>query len=363
MAERYDNLGRLMEPVLTDEGFMLVDAYITRPGVFVYRDADGSTRRELRPRDEVYSTESLASAARKPTTLNHPMTEDGEPVKVVATNARAYATGTASESIWVDKEADMVRTTLTILDADHIAAIQAGMHEQSCGYSCEIDETSGEDPEFGEYDVIQRLIRYNHIATVMRGRAGRQVRLRADAAQMLTDEDDMSTKTKARSDMDAPEEPTADEQPKLDMAKMDAYMGKMDAMMAKMDEVLAMMPVKEEEEPEVELELDKADSEEQRIAWFNQRQRLLKMATKIDGADGMTNGVLARAILKARLGDKMRADASDDYVNAAIDMLDGQLLTPKNTPSQIAQATAASREDAADTDPRAAFAAKLKRSV
>ena len=34
MAERYDNLGRLMEPVMTDEWFLLVDAYITRPGVF-----------------------------------------------------------------------------------------------------------------------------------------------------------------------------------------------------------------------------------------------------------------------------------------------------------------------------------------
>jgi hypothetical protein len=279
MVERYDNLGRLMEPVITDEGFLLVDAYITRPGVFEYVDADGKVRRELRPRDEVYAVESLASVARKPTTLQHPTNDQGEYVKVVATNARAYSTGLASESVWRDEAADMVRTTLTILDAEHIAAIQAGIHEQSCGYSCELEETAGEDEEFGPYDAIQRLIRYNHIATVMRGRAGRQVRLRADAAQMLTDEDDMSTK-KTRTDMDAPEEPMADEQPKLDMAKMDAYMGKMDAMMAKMDEVLAMMPMPVEEE--VELELDKADSEDARIAWFNQRQRLLKLATKVD---------------------------------------------------------------------------------
>ena len=359
MAERYDNLGRLMEPVMTDEGFLLVDAYITRPGVFEYVDADGNVRRELRPRDEVYAVESLASVARKPTTLQHPTNDQGEYVKVVATNAREYSTGLASESVWRDEAADMVRTTLTILDADHIAAIQAGIHEQSCGYSCELEETAGEDEEFGPYDAIQRLIRYNHIATVMRGRAGRQVRLRADAAQMLTDEDDMSTK-KTRTDMDAPEEPMADDQPKLDMAKMDAYMGKMDAMMAKMDEVLARMPMPVEEE--VELELDKADSEDARIAWFNQRQRLLKLATKIDKADTLDNKTLAREIVKQRLGDKMRADASDEYVNAALDMLDIQPATARNTPTQIAQATAASREDS-DIDPRAAFGAKLKRSV
>jgi hypothetical protein len=359
MAERYDNLGRLMEPVMTDEGFLLVDAYITRPGVFEYVDADGNVRRELRPRDEVYAVESLASVARKPTTLQHPTNDQGEYVKVVSTNARAYSTGLASESVWRDEAADMVRTTLTILDADHIAAIQAGIHEQSCGYSCELEETAGEDEEFGPYDAIQRLIRYNHIATVMRGRAGRQVRLRADAAQMLTDEDDMSTK-KTRTDMDAPEEPMADDQPKLDMAKMDAYMGKMDAMMAKMDEVLARMPMPVEEE--VELELDKADSEDARIAWFNQRQRLLKLATKIDKADTLDNKTLAREIVKQRLGDKMRADASDEYVNAALDMLDIQPATARNTPTQIAQATAASREDS-DIDPRAAFGAKLKRSV
>ena len=350
MAERYDNLGRLMEPVMTDEGFLLVDAYITRPGVFEYVDADGKVRRELRPRDEVYAVESLASVARKPTTLQHPTNDQGEYVKVVSTNARAYSTGLASESVWRDEAADMVRTTLTILDADHIAAIQAGIHEQSCGYSCELEETAGEDEEFGPYDVIQRLIRYNHIATVMRGRAGRQVRLRADAAQMLTDEDDMSTT----------EEPMADEQPKLDMAKMDAYMGKMDAMMAKMDEVLARMPMPVEEE--VELELDKADSEDARIAWFNQRQRLLKLATKIDKADTLDNKTLAREIVKQRLGDKMRADASDEYVNAALDMLDIQPATARNTPSQIAQAVASTREDS-DIDPRAAFGAKLKRST
>jgi len=361
MAERYDNLGRLMEPVMTDEGFMLVDAYITRPGVFEYVDADGAVRRELRPRDEVYALESLASVARKPTTLNHPTDADGNPVKVVADNAKVYSTGLASDSVQRDEAMDMVRTTLTILDADHIRAIQGGMHEQSCGYSCEIDETSGEDPEFGPYDVIQRQIRYNHIATVMRGRAGRQVRLRADAAQMLTDEDDMSTK-KTRTDMDAPEEPMADAaEPVIDMAKFDAYMGKLDACMAKLDEMMAaMMPA---EEPEVELELDKADSEDARIAWFNERQRLLKLATKVDGADKLDNKKLAREIVKARLGDKMRADASDEYVKAALDMLDGQVLvTPRNTPSQIAQAAAASREDS-DVDPRAAFGAKLKRSV
>ena len=360
MAERYDNLGRLMEPVMTDEGFLLVDAYITRPGVFEYVDADGNVRRELRPRDEVYAVESLASVARKPTTLQHPTNDQGEYVKVVSTNARAYSTGLASESVWRDEAADMVRTTLTILDAEHIAAIQAGVHEQSCGYSCELEETAGEDEEFGPYDAIQRLIRYNHIATVMRGRAGRQVRLRADAAQMLTDEDDMSTK-KTRTDMDAPEEPMADEQPKLDEAKLDAYMGKVDAMMAKMDEVLAMipMPMEEESEPMVE---DKADSEDARIAWFNQRQRLLKLATKIDKADTLDNKTLAREIVKQRLGDKMRADASDEYVNAALDMLDIQPATARNTPSQIAQAVASTREDA-DYDPRAAFGARLKRST
>lgn len=363
MAERYDNLGRLMEPVMTDEGFMLVDAYITRPGVFEYVDADGAVRRELRPRDEVYALESLASVARKPTTLNHPTDTDGNPVKVVADNAKVYSTGLASDSVWRDEEADKVRTTLTILDAEHIAAIKAGVHEQSCGYSCEIDETSGDDPEFGSYDVIQRQIRYNHIATVMRGRAGRQVRLRADAAQMLTDEDDMSTK-KTRTDMDAPEEPMVDEQPPvIDMAKFDAYMGKLDGVMAKLDEMMAMIPMPMEEESEVEMAEDKADSEDARLAWFNERQRLLKLATKVDGADKLDNKRLAREIVKQRLGDKMRADASDEYVSAALDMLDGQMLaTPRNTPSQIAQAAAASREDS-DVDPRAAFGAKLKRSV
>jgi hypothetical protein len=79
-------------------------------------------------------------------------------------------------------------------------------------------------------------------------------------------------------------------------------------------------------------------------------------------ADKLDNKRLAREIVKQRLGDKMRADASDEYVNAALDMLDIQPATARNTPSQIAQAVASTREDA-DYDPRAAFGAKLKRST
>lgn len=185
MALRYD-IGSLQKPRRTDEGYLIADAYLTRPGVFPYRQADGSVRLELRPRQEVFDEDSLATLFAKPTCLHHPVDADGEPIFINTKNHKQYATGAIAGGVWRDALADCVRGTLAIQRQDHIDAIERDkLVEQSCGYECEIDETSGDDPEFGPYDVIQRRIRYNHTATVPHGRMGPKVKLRADAAMQL----------------------------------------------------------------------------------------------------------------------------------------------------------------------------------
>lgn len=379
MKYRRDNLGRLLEPVRTEEGFLLCEAYITRPGVFEYVEEDGRTRRELRPRAEVYHPDSLASFARKPTTLEHPTDEAGVEVRVDPTTARQFVTGSVSERVWVDKDADMVRTTLTIYDAAHIQAIERlGWAEQSCGYDCELVDEAGVDPEFGPYDAVQINIRGNHVATVPAGRAGREVRLRRDAAIQVThSEDAMTTKAKARRDMDEPKEDSEDEGgPRSDMERMDQYMSdmasRMDEMATKLDSMLERMDSllredqdepKSDEEGEGGSELAQElaqdlveellmDSEDEpkadrrdaakipvQLRWARQRAQLEQQAKRlgIKRADSYpTNRALAAAVVAAGLR---------------------QMADP-HTPFQAA--TPAPRQDSQE-DLRAAYTAATKR--
>lgn len=152
---------------------MRVRARATRVGVLKYRKADGTILRELRHPDEVFNPDSMATLAMKPVTNNHPSTMlDSE-------NARDYAVGFTGES--VEKADEKFLDVMTVItDRKTISDAESGKVEVSCGYLCELEEAPGVfDGE--EYDVVQRNIRYNHLAVVNKGRAGAEVRLRLDA--------------------------------------------------------------------------------------------------------------------------------------------------------------------------------------
>jgi hypothetical protein len=185
MAEKRDSVvrfdrGELHPAHRSKEGFLYVEGRATRAGVFLYRKADGSILRELRPPEEVGNPDSLASLARKPITNNHP------PEFVDAANADQYAAGSVDpEVVWEQDHADgFVKVRGTIMRQDAIDAIDNGRLELSCGYHADIEETSGVWVDAHgtkhKYDAIQRNIRYNHLALVDRGRAGKQARLRID---------------------------------------------------------------------------------------------------------------------------------------------------------------------------------------
>lgn len=169
---RFDK-GDFRQPTVTKEGFLRADAYVTRAGVFPYRRADGSIVRELRPVEEVFQADSLASLQLAPMTLDHP----GQPVD--ATNAKQLSVGHLGDG--VAREAEYVRAPVFITDAAAVREVLEGRRrETSCGYTCDVDETPGEFN--GEpYDCVQRNIRYNHVALVARGRAGPEVRVRLDS--------------------------------------------------------------------------------------------------------------------------------------------------------------------------------------
>lgn len=182
---RFDKASPLSKPVRLPNGFVRAEGYLTRSGIFVYRDWLGNTVRELRPPEEVMHPDALASFALVPVTNDHPSE------MLTADNAKQYAVGSVSES--VVPEGDKVRASLMITDAAAIEALDAGKSELSCGYTADVVQEAGVW-QGQPYDAVQRNIRGNHVALVDAGRAGPACAIRMDAAgaaQEITMEDVM----------------------------------------------------------------------------------------------------------------------------------------------------------------------------
>lgn len=180
MPQRYD-IGELRSPEVTPHGFLRVDAYLTRTGIFSYTMPDGSVLKELRLPEEVFKPSALDSFALVPVTDNHP------PELLTPENANRYAVGSLGERI--ERDGDFVRGRLCLTNSDVISSIQKGKVQISCGYECDLEMTPGKIGGLA-YDAIQRNIRGNHIAIVERGRMGPAVKIKMDSAAGVMTEGD-----------------------------------------------------------------------------------------------------------------------------------------------------------------------------
>ena len=188
MVIRYDSVSGQRRSKLYN-GWLRVDGFLTRSGVFTYLNPNGTFRKEYRPPDEVFNADSLATFALVPVTNDHP------PELLTAENTQKYAVGTVGEN--VRQDGDHIAASVQITDATAVADVEAGKRELSCGYHCDLDETPGEIDGI-RYDVVQRRIRGNHVAIVQRARAGQQARLRLDAAVQVNNEQEKETTMKVK---------------------------------------------------------------------------------------------------------------------------------------------------------------------
>jgi hypothetical protein len=177
---RYD-AGRLGKVERTPTGGVRIPARVARAGVLTYRNADGTTRREYRPPEEVFHADSLRSLADAVITVGHP--SQG---KVSPATFREQAVGHVRGE--GRRDGDFVAGELAVLDAVAIARVDAGeLVELSSGYDVLYDATPGVTPQGERYDGVQRQIRHNHLALLPPGggRSGREVALRLDAAAAI----------------------------------------------------------------------------------------------------------------------------------------------------------------------------------
>ncbi len=178
-----DNLLRLDSVVLSRSeedpatGFLKCPAQVTRPGILTYMQA-GKVRRELRRPEEVFRADSMATLQNKPFVNGHPYALGGE---VNAGNAKRIMRGMSGAPAYKDPSNNHLCVDVFICDEDTIKKAKAGKIALSAGYTVDTIEKPGEW-EGQRYDAEQVNIRYNHIALVDVGRAGKEAKLRLDEA-------------------------------------------------------------------------------------------------------------------------------------------------------------------------------------
>lgn len=173
------------------DGFLYDSPVVARTGVLVYRNADGSTRRELRTREDATSSAFLESMVGKPIILTH------NAGMVTHHTAKGNVVGTMLAS---RQDGARTITDLVIHDGEAIKLAKQGVARGlSLGYRLELEKRAGyynadtdeisatQRPGFEPFDAIQRNIRVNHLALVRRGRAGDVARLNLDGDEIIND--------------------------------------------------------------------------------------------------------------------------------------------------------------------------------
>lgn len=182
---------------ITSQGFLVVDANLTRAGVFDYFDKDGNKIRENRPPEEVFKKETLDSMKFAPLTDLHP------DEMITIDNVFKHAKGFVGENIRrnTTSKGDFASGKVVITDKKQIQDIldkwdRGEDVELSMGYNSNVVDISGQHPSEGHYDKTQTDIIYNHVSKVPKGRAGGNVKLIMDAEQEASSVVDDKTKLK-----------------------------------------------------------------------------------------------------------------------------------------------------------------------
>lgn len=309
----------------TAEGYLRGEATVTRTGVFVYVNADGTLRRELRHPDDVLNTDSLETLKMIPITVDHPAG------LVDSENVEGLTVGQTGETVRVD--GSNVQVSLNVTNKRGISAIRNDGHEElSLGYRLDLEEEVGVFN--GEpYTHRQRNVQYNHLALVRRGRAGREARLNLDGAAVQLDEKEETMK---KVTINGVQYDAADEV----AIALDAANAQIAQLQTKVDQQAARADAATEQVTALTTEvatLKTANSDaaiEDRIA---KRVALISNAKKLN-ADGDYTGKSARDIMILAVTKVMPSanfdGKSDDYVTARFD---GALETLTSTAGHVTQ--------------------------
>jgi hypothetical protein len=358
----------------TPQGFLVIPAFTARTGIQSYRMADGTTLKEFRPEEEVFSDASMSS-------LRTAAVTDGHPKEMVnPENAHELMLGHTDGVIEKVQDGDekFLKTHLVITHKKAIDAIRAGKAQLSNGYNVDLDFTEGEH-NGQRYDAVQRNIVNNHIAIVWKARAGEKASLRLDEkdAILLTNDENKDEPNKKelkqmKLKIGDKEFEVADEignAVKAEMAKMKSDLDEMSkhkndseeaektiatlttektALTAKVDSLESDVEKLKKEPKLDEEEVSKRVKET--IEVRDNAEKILDKET-LEKLDSMSNEEIKIAVIKA---DSPSVDEeklkNDSYVNARYDHICENFVDSKKKNDSLGKEIVKGREENNDGD-------------
>jgi hypothetical protein len=323
VARRYDR-----QTIRTDAfkrtpaGSLVVEASLTRAGVFSYTDADGKVYREYRPADELARAESLASLEDVSVTIGHPRGGVGP---------ESYAQLSAGHVRAGSPKADggVVAGRLVIARKDAIEGVASGeLAETSMGYDCDVVDEPGTAPDGTAYDRVQRNYVWNHIALLRRGDSRLGTKLRLDS----------------RGD-EVPETETEPPKMKIKYKKVD---GSEVEIVKGSDEHIALIEAERDaaraDSAKASAELARRDAEAARTARTALESKAKSLGVEVK-ADMSDRDLRVAAITKS--DPAFKADGKDDvYVTVRFDMLTERAPAPKAGAHPVVSGALGGRSDA-----------------
>lgn len=378
---RMSDTQKLSSRVVTRNGYLRAPANFSRTGIYKYTGAELGILDEpnkifniFRPRDEVFSDESLESFSDLPVTLGHP------PEMLDAINTKQYSVGYSGTE--VERFENFVKGEVTIFDQHAIDSVNKGESEISLGYVCDYEETSGETLGGDPYDLIQRNILGNHIAIVGCGRAGEKCEI-YDSQILIREGEEMPKKSektdKETNDADVAElvsnntEKTTAIKPdtqdlEIKPATIDGELkGMLDGIMERMDKMekdLCAMGSKDqdieekEEKDAANEEYDQKEGEE--MADKKMNDSVMQLATELVevrekakvkfpsiALDGKSPDQIIREVVVNTFTAENFDDASNEYIKGRFDALPAK---SNNRQSYMEQQLSVTTRDSRNTD-------------
>lgn len=182
---RYDQ-GEVGNVEITDEGFLKATPIVTRLGVLIYKNPDGTLRRELRHPNDILRSDSLDTMKMIPITNDHPAERT-----VDNRTAKQFQVGYTGENVHPDGL--FIKVPIVITDSVAVVDVQNGKDNLSLGYKVDLVKENGEY-DGHRYDFRQTNVRYNHLAIVNSARAGSEVRINMDSEDAIHIEEDETHK-------------------------------------------------------------------------------------------------------------------------------------------------------------------------
>lgn len=376
-----DSVAEISGMRFTNDGYLVGMVNCARIGTQQYRrkdlnlDGDGLIT-VYRPEDAVFNEDSFKTYAGKPVTMHHP------PVPVNADNWKDYAVGQVGTK--VVRNGDMVQVDFSLMDSAAIQDVKDGVREISMGYTTPVEMRDGIAPNGTPYQAVQvGPIRINHLAVVDKARGGEQLRVGDSAsatpwgAHPVID-NQMKGRPVMKVIVDGITIETTDQgaeaitklQTKItaldsQIAAKDAEIAAKEAEVATKDAALA---AKDKDIADAKSAIPTGPALDALVA---ERQSLVDSAKTVAPSlklDGMSNGDIKKAVVRASLGDAAvdskitgKADAYvDAFYDASFDIIAADNQSTVDT-AQAISSIAPSRMNDARSQEEAGYSKSVDR--